>query len=436
MSHPIAYALIAGLIGVLSSGLAMAEDTPGFQPDGARLHDYLEQAQSGNPEIQAFEHRYHAAIQRVPQAAALPDPVLQVTAFVESVQTRTGPQDTAFSLSQKIPWFGKLDSRESAASAEAEALWYAYQAQQLSLARRVSDSFFDYACLQEILRLTEEGSKLLQKLEPVVEAKVQGGSDVNALLRLKVEMGKVDDQLQSLEQQRLAKSAELSQLLGLQNSDVLPWPDWNPPVAVSMDVSANLVALDSQNPELEMLRRRVSSAEARKQIADLDRYPDVSIGLNYIQIGESATAVSDTGKDAWGVMLSVNLPLWVDKTRAARAEALATQRAYEDDLENRRNELGAELRGHLAFLEDASRRQKLYGKELVPLAEQAVENSRASYESGRTSIVELIDSERSLLDLRLTYWEAAAEVWKRRIAIQALSNQPLMGTFKATSEHE
>jgi outer membrane protein TolC len=90
----------------------------------------------------------------------------------------------------------------------------------------------------------------------------------------------------------------------------------------------------------------------------------------------------------------------------------------------------------LSTLEDTNRRLKLYGEELLSLAEQAVENSRTSYESGRTGILEVIDSERSQLDLQLLYWRAAADAWKQRIIIQTLANQPILGTFQATQPYE
>jgi outer membrane protein TolC len=94
------------------------------------------------------------------------------------------------------------------------------------------------------------------------------------------------------------------------------------------------------------------------------------------------------------------------------------------------------LSASLALLEDANRRLELYGEELLDLAEQAVENSRTSYESGRTGILEVIDSERSLLDLQLLYWRAASDAWQQRITLQTLANQPILGTFNATTEYE
>lgn len=406
--------------------------------DFSRLESYLIRAQSANPQLKAFEQRYEAATQRIPQASALPDPMLQVTSFVESVQTRNGPQENALMLSQRVPWFGKLDTREKASGSEAQAVWYAYQNQQLMLARAVSDMYFEYGYTDRSTRLTKENLDLLKQLEPIVEERVKSGGDLNALLRLKVEIGKLGDRQRSLEQKRIAQSARLSELLALPESTVLPWPEWEKPERVGLNDGELLTAIEQSNPELKMLERKIESAEARQALARLESRPDFTIGVNYIQIGDPATPgmTADAGKDAWAVMFGVNLPLWSKKNRAARAEALASQNAVESEYQNRLNTLRADLTARLSSLDDANRRLALYGDELLGLAEQAVENSRAAYESGRTGILEVIDSERSLLDLQLLYWRAAADAWQQRVAIQTLANQPLLGTFNATEREQ
>jgi outer membrane protein TolC len=416
----------------------MASDEAGSNSNLADLQSYLTQALAANPQLEAFEQRYEAAMQRIPQASSLPDPMFQVTSFVESVQTRTGPQENVFMLSQKLPWFGKLSSREDAASAEAEALWYAYQNQQLMLARMVSLAFYEYGYTEEAIRLTEENRDLLRKLEPIVEEKVRAGADLNALLRLKVEIGKIDDRLQTFKQKRVAQSAKLGELLALPGSEVLPWPDWEAPERVQPDGLSMAAAIRSNNPELQMLERKITSAEARREIARLESYPDITLGFNYIQTGNPTVNPNtpDAGQDPWGFTVAVNIPIWFEKYDAAKAEALASKRSFESEYDNRYNVLRAELSASLAILKDANRRLELYGEELLSLAEQAVENSRTSYEGGRTGILEVIDSERSLLDLQLLYWRAAADAWQQRIIIQTLANQPILGTFNATQDNE
>lgn len=428
---PILIAIRLMSVAVLLSPVLRAGGDAGPDVELSGLQGYLAQAMAANPQLDAFESRYEAAMQRIPQASALPDPMFQVTHFVESVQTRTGPQENVFTFSQKIPWFGKLSSRENAASAEAQALWFAYQNQQLMLARAVSLAFYEYGYTGEALRLTRENLELLRQLEPVVEEKVRAGGEVNALLRLKVEIGKVGDRLESLRQTRVVQSARLGELLALPATTLLPWPEWEAPETVSPDGPSLVAAIEANNPELQMLERKISSAQARREIARLESYPDITLGFNYIQTGDPVVNPNtpDAGQDPWGFTVAVNLPIWFEKYDAARAEALANQRSYESEYDHRLNALRAELSASLARLKDANRRLALYGDDLLGLAEQAVENSRAGYEAGRTGILEVIDSERSLLDLQLLYWRAASDAWQQRVTIQTLANLPISGTF-------
>lgn len=418
--------------GTLAASLALATPLPvqesGEAPSGLKLEgleSYLTRAQAANPQLEAFRQRYEAAMQRIPQASALPDPTLQVTHFVESVQTRTGPQENVLMLSQKIPWFGKLDSREAVASAEAEALWFAYQNQQLMLARSVSLAFYEYAYLKDAIRLSRENLELLQGLEPIVEEKVRAGADLNALLRLKVEIGRVDDQARTLEQKSIAQSARLAELLALPQETVLPFPEWSRPGIVSTDGPSLVRAIEANHPELKMLERKIHSAEARREIARLESFPDLTFGINYIQLGEPEVMPNtpDAGRDPWGVTVAVQIPIWFGKYNAAKAEALAAQRASEHERQHRFNQLRAELSASLALLKNANRQLTLYGDELLGLAGQAVENSRSAYESGRSGILEVIDSERSLLELQLLSKRAAADAWQQRILIQTLTGQ-------------
>jgi cobalt-zinc-cadmium efflux system outer membrane protein len=124
----------------------------------ATLSAYLGRAQSANPDLQAYAARFEAAQARIPQARALPDPMLQVTHFAESVQTRTGPQENIIMLSQRVPWFGRLSGREQVANEEAEAIHYAFQARQLMLARLVGTGFYDYAYTGKAIELTVENA--------------------------------------------------------------------------------------------------------------------------------------------------------------------------------------------------------------------------------------------------------------------------------------
>ena len=400
------------------------------------LLDYLEEVLVGNPHHISMESAYDAAKSRIPQAAALPDPTFSVTHFVESIQTRTGSQENVILLSQRVPWFGKLKTQESVATKEAQAVWYGLQNHQLLLAKKVSLEFFEYGFTGESIRLTTEIRKLLEQLEPIVEQKVSVGGNLNALLRLKVEIGKIDDQLLSLKQKRLQQSAELSKILGRADAKLMALPDWEPPALLNPDDKALAAGIVKNNPELQMLVLNIDSSRMSEELARLSKFPDVTVGLNYVDLGDRIPGSFADRENPWGITLSVNLPIWKEKTDAIQKEAQALTTVAVHHYHERFLDLTTELSVCLLAHEDAQRRLKLYGEELLVLAKQAVENSRNGYENGKATILEVIDSERSLLDMQLLYWRAASDVWKQRVTMQTLANQPILGKFKATQEEQ
>lgn len=395
-------------------------------PDGS-LNAYLERALTASPSLEAFKHRYEAAIARIPQARALPNPQFQVTHFVESIRTRTGPQENAFVLSQRFPWFGKLSDRERTAGAEAGVLRDAWQNQNLRVALETGTHYYDYALVHRQIDLVQRNLELLRQAVPSIEERVRGGESLDALLRLQVELGRLENRLSTLGSQKEVIEAKLCELLVLDETVLLPTPELKPIKAPTIDSASLYDALEPNNPELRMLRKRIESAEARKALARMESYPDVTLGINYVQIGDSAAPTSNAGKDAWGVTVGISIPLWRERNRNVRLEAAAAENALNADFQERLATLKAEISKHIIQLQEAARTAKIYGDELLKLAKQSVEISRTRYEAGEGTLLAWIDSERSLLELELNYWEAISNIAKHHLSLQVIVNQPVAG---------
>ncbi len=391
-------------------------------PESYTVTDALAYAQAENPSLQAALKRYEAAKERVPQASALPDPRLQITHFVESIETRTGPQQDAVSLSQTFPWFGKRKAQADVATAGAEAMFYAYQTMERELFRQIGGLLYEYAYTGKSLELVEQNILLLRQLLPVVEARVQGGGELNALLLLQVEIGKLDDRWQTLKRKRKEQSAQLHALIGSGGQDLLPWPATQAPDIMEI-VPVSLMRSLEDYPALKISDERIAQAVAKERLARLENYPDFTLGVNYIRTSDAVVpTLPDSGRDPWAVMFSVNIPLWFEKNDAARQEAILTQSAERHAKENTHKMLRADLTSVIAKHKDAQRRLLLFRDELLPLARQALEISRTAYETDKVSILEVIESERSLIELELLYWRAAADAQQSRIALQTLTN--------------
>jgi outer membrane protein TolC len=54
----------------------------------------------------------------------------------------------------------------------------------------------------------------------------------------------------------------------------------------------------------------------------------------------------------------------------------------------------------------------VYQNGVLPQAEQSLEAARIGYQAGKVDFLNLIDSERTLLDLRLEYFGALVQFWQ------------------------
>ena len=90
------------------------------------LDDYFRNAAENNPGLQAKYKEFEAALQKVPQVSTLPDPTFSFGYFISPVETRVGPQQAKFSLTQMFPWFGTLKAQGNAAALMAEAKYQSF----------------------------------------------------------------------------------------------------------------------------------------------------------------------------------------------------------------------------------------------------------------------------------------------------------------------
>lgn len=383
------------------------------------LEDALTRVASSSPGLAALERQLAAAEARVSGAMALPDPRLQFTYFGESVETRTGPQQSIYSLSQTVPWPQKLITRKAYAQSAVAVARLRYMAGLSQQRRDLRQHYIELAYLEKALQSMHANLDLVENSYSIVDARVRTGASLNALLRLELEKERVADQLERMRQQYFEEKVALAALLAIELTELEHVFTFPPGEASWSKVSLSVERLYRHNPELQLMRQRMRSFNEQLTLSRLERYPDFTLGLNYIDVGNKGNA-PDAGQDPWAVTVAVTLPIWEGKNRSAIRESTAYKSAYEQQYREREWHLKAEFSAQLARRADHQQRTQRYAKTLIPLAEQALENSRGAYQSNQVGVLELIDSKRSLLDLNLNYWRSLAHVLQSEAAIRAL----------------
>ncbi|MCA9396045.1 MAG: TolC family protein, partial [Candidatus Omnitrophica bacterium] len=160
----------------------------------------------------------------------------------------------------------------------------------------------------------------------------------------------------------------------------------------------------------------------------LDYLPDFMLGYDYIRVDNRPLAMVDNGKDASSVMVSMNVPLWLQKQNGRLSESKSDQIASEAESIQIEKNLLSKIKMTIFKLKDAQRQIQLYRDALVPKAEQSLKASETAYSSGSVEFLNLIDSERSLLNFQLAYYRSIRDYEQRFAELEMIVGQPLRGS--------
>jgi cobalt-zinc-cadmium efflux system outer membrane protein len=384
------------------------------------LEDYLAYAALNNPELEAAFNRWKAQLERVIQERTLPDPRFNYAYYIQSVETRVGPQQQLFSISQMFPWFGKLRLRGKAALQAADSAQEQYEALKLKLFYNIKNVYYDYYYLGRAIVVTKMNLELLRQFEKLTRTKYEAGTALFAdVLKAQTELDKLDDRLRTFLDLQGPILAKLNAALNRPFKSPLPWPKYVPIIHIELDDLTLAGYLAELNPELRSFDYLAEKERTGIELAKKEFFPDISVGLDYIDTGKAkpmlncctgqTTPVPGSGKPAVLFRFSCNLPVWQNKYRAGQREA---ERRYQAGLEqriDRENILDADMKQSLFNYRDASRKIALYSNALIPKAEQSLKVTQHAYEAGKADFLSLIDSQRVLLEFELTYEKAVSD---------------------------
>ena len=427
-------AAVLTLSQMLATPAARAEGEASPTPlgDRASLEDYLRYAALNNAGLEAAFNTWKAALERIPQARALPDPSFTYAYYV------VGSQRQQFGVAQMFPWFGKLRLQGDAAAEVAAATEQEYDKAKLALFYRVKAAYHEYWYLAQAIEVTEQHLALVVNLESVARTRLKAGVAPNStVLQAQVELGKLNDKLRTLESLRQPLVSKLNAALGRPTHLPLPWPRALPKCETSFTDEQVQGWFRTSNPDLRRLGHLAAKAEADIGLAKKNFYPDITLGVDYMQTDEATMPnIRDSGKDPIMALVTINVPLWYGKYRAAEREARFMKATLDADLEDTGQRLAADLELTLYYFRDAERKIAFYGDTLVPKAEQSLKVVQQGFETGSTDFTALIDAQRLLLEFRLAERRAQADRGQRLAEIEMIVNRDLSANADETMESE
>jgi outer membrane protein TolC len=407
------------VIVMVAHALAAFSQEPGQSPStiivdavsnpecAAVLRDVIER----NPDVGVARAQAAAADQRAPQVSSLPDPTAAFTLFLQTPETRVGPQYATVSLSQRFPWFGTLGIREQAALAEAAAARSDVASIELRQITEARLLLHELQFLEAREGILSEEADTLDHFEELSRARYASGVGLDqAVIKIQAEIARNQAQLLDLEATRADLTARLNALRDRAGAPV-PEPTFSSPPIRDLDVDELRATAFANRPEMAASRARLAAAERRIEIADKAFGPELSAGIIYSAIGSRSDAdPPDEGQDVFGISGGVSLPVWRERRHAGVEEAVQARLAAEQLVRSTEVSIEEEIADLARRIPLIQERLALFDGVLVVQAEESLASALSAYSAGTAGALDLLDAERVLFQVRVAAARSRADL--------------------------
>lgn len=228
----------------------------------------------------------------------------------------------------------------------------------------------------------------------------------------------------SIQQQKTSIESELDSLLSrpVVSSYEVPEAIELPDAGFSLDEfkSAGL----EKRPLNAAYQSLVNRYRLQRNLAELDDYPDITLWGSWRFRDDD---LPDRGTDFVSAGISVNLPVYREKRRAAKAEAAAAIRMAERQADNFRDKVSESIGKAYSRMEETHQQVDLYREGIIPQTSQSFQAALGSYQVGKVEFISLLDALMTTYRAEMEFHRLSSEYMRSLAWLEAESTLPLLG---------
>jgi len=398
----------AALFAALGAAGASLAQAPLSLPDALRL------AEARSPQLAGAEYAAAAARERGVASSQLPDPILRLGVDNLPINgpdagslTADGMTMRRVGLMQEFPDSEKRNLKRLRGSVEADRELAMREANRATLRQEVALTWLDRYYALQVAQVWRSLVGELHLQKALLEVGVATGrSSVGDLRTVEAMTVQTEDQIAALVQQARVGEQMLARWLG-ESAQRVPGPAPEM-TAVAFDPAA--ASALSAHPQLAVLQQDQLLAQTDLKLAERARTPDWSIEVSYQQRGPAYSNM---------VSIGVNIPLPLfpqDRQDRGVTESQARLAQAEALLEDARRQRQAELAAGGEEWRSLLSRARTLRETLLPLANDRVTQTVASYSGGGATLAQVLDARRAAVEAQmqvLLMERDAARVWAR-----------------------
>ncbi len=390
---------ILGLLLILSTSISYAQDD---------LNNYLQIAADNNPNLKAKFNEYMAALEVASQVKALPDPQIAFAYFIQPIETRLGPQQFKISATQMFPWIGTLKAKENVAIQMAKAKYEIFEENKSKLFNDARSLYYNLYINQKAIDITLENIEILNSFQKLALIKVESGK-VSAVdeYRIEMEIGDLENQLALLKDKQYVFEVQFYNLLNIDYTGPVSIPEtlWETDITLTKEVLLDSMLI--RNHQLLNIEFQQESLRYKKELANKNGKPSISLGIDYTFVGQGENNLAGTDAIVFP-RVGITIPLYRNKYKAMVQEVVYQETAKQFEKENKSNLLENLFENIWKDYSDANRRIDLF-KSQLDLSEKSLKMLETDYTTGNKNFEELLRMERRLLKYNLELEKARAD---------------------------
>jgi len=321
-------------------------------------------------------------------------------------------------LNWQLDLVGKLERASESAYATVESVKADLHALQVSIVSNLVSLYADYRGLQKRLQVAHRNVDILEQTAEITRIRFKEGMESEfEYARVRARLSAVKASIAQLNSESKKAEYDLALLAGYQASTLpvklleKPIPSLNKPVAIG-DVGELLL----RRPDIRSTERRLAAATAQIGVAKADLYPAVNV-TGFLGFLTGQASGLDHNARAWTVAPSLSWQgLDMESVKARINVANAEQRKaladYQQQVLVAVNDAQSALTAY-----SFSQQQLHHLADQQQASEKAMKLATLQYESGLFDLLDLIDTERTLLTAKDSYAAGQAQVMKDLVAV-------------------
>jgi outer membrane protein, heavy metal efflux system len=386
-------------------------------PADATLTRLIKESLSTRPELAQAVALSHANEERVSQAGAMPDPMLQVgiqnDGFTSIEIGRMGTSFVSLMASQTFPWPGKLGLREQVAQLGSSQSLKVVARVRLSTEADVRREYLELVLVRDRLELLSQLEGIWQRSASFAQLRYETGGGPQAdVLRARLEQSRLQQRRFALLAQEQSRIQALNRLSGhplRQPIDTTSTHLKDLTELAPFDRVFSVKAALARSPELAAARIGTSRADKALSLAGKSYYPDLTVSAGFMYRGQLPPM--------WLATIAGPVPIFSgSKQSRAVAENSALLQASHSEVATIEQLLRLRSEDRRAAFSALRQTIDLYEQGLLVQSAATTDSTLAQYRVAKVTFASVLEANAGLVADQEGYLESVAAAQRLLIA--------------------